>query len=190
MRAPCWSRRPGLPRRRPDRCMRSSSASGLGGAIRSPPWRWLASWPSCAGTFSPRRRTISGRDPRWWPTRSGRWSCRPVSRPRRETDAVRPMPTTSRSSGIGRCSSPTQAERAYEHFVGQWRPRGPGRGARAPQSGQARMIRRPGEACSRCPALRHEVARAEERLARSAESRLSISSVLCSLARCWAGKLM
>jgi hypothetical protein len=24
----------------------------------------------------------------------------------------------------------TQAERAYEHFVGQWRPRGPGKGVR------------------------------------------------------------
>ena len=24
----------------------------------------------------------------------------------------------------------TQAERAYEHFVGQWRPRGPGKAVR------------------------------------------------------------
>ena len=37
MRARCWSRRPGLPRRRPDRCMRSSSAFGLGVATGSPP---------------------------------------------------------------------------------------------------------------------------------------------------------
>src|SRR5215203_2432855 len=35
--------------------------------------------------------------------------------------------------------------------------------ARAPQSGQARMIRRPDEASSRRPALRHEVARADEK---------------------------
>ena len=59
-----------------------------------------------AGTFSRRKRTISGRDPRWWPSRSGAWSSRPVSRPGRGTYVVRPMPTTSRRSGIGRCSSP------------------------------------------------------------------------------------
>ena len=105
MRARCWWRPPGLPRRRPDRFTRSSSAFGLGVATRSPPWRWLASWPSCAGTFSRRKRTISGRDPRWWPSRSGAWSSKPVSRPRRGINAVRPMPTTSRHSEIGRCSS-------------------------------------------------------------------------------------
>jgi transposase len=57
----------------------------------------------------------------------------------------------------------TQAERAYEHFVGQWRPKTRQGSARAPQSGQARMIRRPDEASSRRPALRHEVARADEK---------------------------
>src|SRR4051794_33525131 len=43
--------------------------------------------------------------PRWWPSRSGAWSSRPVSRPERGINAVRPIPTTSRHSEIGRCSS-------------------------------------------------------------------------------------
>ena len=59
-----------------------------------------------------------------------------------------------------------QAERAYEHFVAQWRPRSPARTAHGRRKrGRVIVIRRPGEASSRRPALRHAVARAASSIA-------------------------
>jgi len=53
-----------------------------------------------------------------------------------------------------------QAERSYERFVAQWKPRRP-----KPARGRlrsARHERRSGDACSRRATLRHEVARARQ----------------------------
>lgn len=47
MHVPCWLRRPGQRPRRPVHCMRFSSASAPGAAIRSPRSPWLAS-PLCS----------------------------------------------------------------------------------------------------------------------------------------------
>ena len=47
--APCWSRRPGRRRRRPDRCTPSSCASARSGATRSLRWRSPGSSPCSAG---------------------------------------------------------------------------------------------------------------------------------------------
>ena len=143
--------------------MRSSSAFGLGVATRSPPWRWLEAGrpvlaPSHEGNgLSLARPALVAIKKRSMELQAGQ----PARKGNQRGPAYAYNVKETQESGD---AVATQAERAYEHFVGQWRPRGPGKGsARAPQSGQARIIRRPDEACSRRPALRHEVARAEAR---------------------------
>ena len=59
-----------------------------------------------------------------------------------------------------------QAERAYEQFVGQWRPEAWQEAHGRRNRGRVIVIRRPGEASSRRPAVRHAVARAGRKIAR------------------------
>ena len=108
---------------------------------------------------------ISGRARRWSPTRRAPWNCRPGSRRRRATGAGRPMPTTSRRCATRRCASPSRPSKPTSTSSRMETATAQEAGARAPQTGKARM-RRPGGACSRRAALRHEVARARPNISR------------------------
>ena len=84
-----------------------------------------------------------------------------AGRRRRATRAVQPTPTTSRRCATRRCGSPSRPRRATSISS---RPGASARQRRrraGASTGKARS-RRPGDACSRCAALRHEVARARK----------------------------
>src|SRR5690242_10541079 len=104
-RAPCWSRRPGLPPKRQARCGRFSCVSEPDVVTRSQLSPWHASSPCSAGICSARMPTTNGRVRRWLPVRSARCSCRLASRREKAISVAPPTPTTSRNYAIGRSMS-------------------------------------------------------------------------------------